>query len=276
MPTVQLTSDPHEFERTARPLIHADPITHSVIATNLDRCLQHDVRDACWLWLDAGAGPVAVAMHTPPRGPYVATDDHGAGQQFAETMLKAGRTLDWVSGPRGGVGGFADVWSPAHGLSATTAMEQGVYVLDAGLRPPSGVRGSFRTATVDDSAVVHEWSAAFMREAMGEDRQPRLDDEIADGRLGIWQHAGHPVSIAYASRSLAGVSRVSGVFTPREHRGNGYASACVAAVSRRVLDGGARCMLYTDLANPTSNAIYEAIGYRRSGDSVMVRFVGPD
>jgi predicted GNAT family acetyltransferase len=41
----------------------------------------------------------------------------------------------------------------------------------------------------------------------------------------------------------------------------------VAAASRGALQSGAaRCMLFTDLANPTSNKIYAEVGYRRCGD----------
>ncbi|WP_395694501.1 GNAT family N-acetyltransferase [Nocardioides sp.] len=59
-----------------------------------------------------------------------------------------------------------------------------------------------------------------------------------------------------------GVSRVGPVYTPAEHRGHGYASAAVAEVSRRILEAGDRACLFTDQANPTSNKIYEAVGYR--------------
>lgn len=69
--------------------------------------------------------------------------------------------------------------------------------------------------------------------------------------------------------------RVGFVYTPPGLRGRGYASACVAAVSERALASGKRfCTLYTDLANPTSNAIYQRLGYRRIGESVMIAF-GP-
>jgi predicted GNAT family acetyltransferase len=57
------------------------------------------------------------------------------------------------------------------------------------------------------------------------------------------------------------------VYTPPEHRRRGYATALVADLSRHALRTGAeRCMLFTDLANPTSNRIYARIGYRRCGD----------
>jgi predicted GNAT family acetyltransferase len=67
---------------------------------------------------------------------------------------------------------------------------------------------------------------------------------------------------------MSRVVRVSGVYTPVEERGHGYASANVAAISARALDAGAlACMLFADKANPTSNKIYQAIGYRPVGGS---------
>ena len=60
---------------------------------------------------------------------------------------------------------------------------------------------------------------------------------------------------------------VGGVYTPPELRRRGYASSCVAALSQRLLDAGFEyCTLYTDLSNPTSNDIYQQIGYRPVGD----------
>jgi predicted GNAT family acetyltransferase len=57
------------------------------------------------------------------------------------------------------------------------------------------------------------------------------------------------------------------VYTPPHRRRRGYAGSAVAAASRRALAGGATtCMLFTDLANPTSNKIYAEVGYRRAGD----------
>jgi uncharacterized protein len=57
------------------------------------------------------------------------------------------------------------------------------------------------------------------------------------------------------------------VYTPPEHRRKGYASACVATLSQTLLNQGYKyCFLFTDLANPTSNHIYEAIGYQSVGD----------
>jgi predicted GNAT family acetyltransferase len=68
-------------------------------------------------------------------------------------------------------------------------------------------------------------------------------------------------------------TRVGYVYTPPERRRRGYASALVAQVSQRMLSDGFRfCVLYTDLSNPTSNAIYARLGYEPIADVVDVTF----
>jgi uncharacterized protein len=85
----------------------------------------------------------------------------------------------------------------------------------------------------------------------------------------LWEVDGASTSLCWQSVAAAGVVRISAVYTPPEHRGHGYASANVAALSEKALaDGAELVMLYTDSANPTSNKIYEAIGYRHVGDAM--------
>jgi len=90
----------------------------------------------------------------------------------------------------------------------------------------------------------------------------------------LWEVDGRPVSTASAARAQRHGVTISRVYTPPEHRRHGYASACVAALSQRQLDAGYEyCCLYTDLANPTSNAIYQRIGYVPLADASHYRFV---
>ena len=82
------------------------------------------------------------------------------------------------------------------------------------------------------------------------------------------------MSFAGAVASSPGITRVGPVYTPPEHRRRGYATALVAAWTSELLRRGARrCMLFTDHANPTSNSIYQAVGYRPAGDSLLLDFV---
>jgi len=154
-----------------------------------------------------------------------------------------------------------------------------IYQLDA-VTPVVGVPGALRRATEADRALAVAWAVAFQREALGDD-DPRTAARMVDARLGggadsglyVWDD-GQPVSLAgYSGPTPHGI-RVGPVYTPPAHRGKGYASACVAALSQLLLDGGrAHCFLFTDLGNPTSNHIYQAIGYQPVCDVDEYRFL---
>jgi len=95
--------------------------------------------------------------------------------------------------------------------------------------------------------------------------------------LFVWEVDGAVVSMAAVTVAQGGVSRVGLVYTPAENRKRGFASVCVASLTAcELTTAGRTCMLYTDLANPTSNSIYQAVGYRRVGDAVELRFEAPD
>jgi predicted GNAT family acetyltransferase len=79
--------------------------------------------------------------------------------------------------------------------------------------------------------------------------------------------------MAGAHQPTAGVVRVAPVYTPSEHRRRGYGGAATVAVSQAALDASAAdVVLFTDLANPTSNALYQRLGYRPLEERVVLRF----
>jgi predicted GNAT family acetyltransferase len=125
--------------------------------------------------------------------------------------------------------------------------------------------------------------AGFHSETLG-DREPLDPVRWVDSALTattrvlyVWEDGGQPRSLAgYTGFTPNGV-RIGPVYTPPEQRRHGYASAVTAAVSQLLLDSGRRfCFLFTDLANPTSNAIYQAIGYRPVVDMDMYAFGAGD
>ncbi|GAB4050343.1 GNAT family N-acetyltransferase [Catellatospora paridis] len=140
--------------------------------------------------------------------------------------------------------------------------------------PPSRVAGRPREAAASDRDLLVAWSAAFQREALADHPHSNpagpIDGRLAlGGLLWVWEAGGEPVSMAAMTAPAAGVVRLNLVYTPPRRRRNGYAGALVAAVSGAVLTAGLRPTLFTDLANPTSNKIYQAIGYRPVQDTAM-------
>jgi hypothetical protein len=155
-----------------------------------------------------------------------------------------------------------------------------VYALRA-VEPVTRAPGGARTATREDRALLLAWLHAFADEATaGPAGEPGLLERMLDARLGaddagywLWEDDGAPVSMTGYGGPTPGGIRVGPVYTPPEHRRHGYATTLVAELSRWLLGRGHRaCYLYTDLSNPTSNAIYGTIGYRRVCDSADVRF----
>jgi predicted GNAT family acetyltransferase len=180
---------------------------------------------------------------------------------------------------------FAELWSRRTGTPTSTNMRQGIYALEL-VEPLPAVPGSARVATAGDRELALSWMLAFSDEALheggpGQERaEEMLDYRLSSPSAGIflWEDGGVPVSMAgWGGRTPNGI-RIGPVYTPPDLRGRGYATALTAELSQQLLDGrmfeGGRrfCFLYTDLANPTSNAIYERIGYRRMAESAEIVF----
>jgi uncharacterized protein len=172
-------------------------------------------------------------------------------------------------GPR-----FARAWSGHTGAAFRVGMRQGIHRLDAVIAPPAPPPGAMRAALREDADRMVEWIDAFHVEAGVERPEPAplARHWTAAGDLVLWDD-GAPRCMAAVVRRTPHGSAIASVYTPPEARGRGYASALTAALSQRELARGQSfCCLFTDLANPTSNAIYRRIGYRPVGEVVDVVF----
>jgi predicted GNAT family acetyltransferase len=127
----------------------------------------------------------------------------------------------------------------------------------------------------DDRQLLIDWMDAFHRD-IGEpsrDVEDLVDDKLSHRGLTLWEVDGTPVAMAGTTRPEAGMVRVLAVYTPRELRRRGYGGAVTTAVTRAALDAGVDdVVLFTDLANPTSNALYQRLGYRPVEDRSLVEF----
>jgi predicted GNAT family acetyltransferase len=178
--------------------------------------------------------------------------------RLAESITAA---VPHVVGEAGAAAAFAGRWTECHSTSVTAIDGQRLYQLTE-LQSVANAGGSLRPAGPRDRSTLVEWVMGFVKDA---DVVPVDAEALVDARVGreqfwIWDDGG-AVSMASASEPVAGVVRVQYVYTPPEQRGAGYATACVEHMSRVMTGRGLRCVLFTDLANPTSNAIYRRIGY---------------
>jgi GNAT superfamily N-acetyltransferase len=221
-----------------------------------------------------GERVVGATMRTPPHNLILSLmEDDAALEPIAEETHSVFGTLPGVVGPKGPVARFARIWEDRTGERARIGIQQRVYRASAAV-PPKGVPGSMRTYEEADRDLVVGWMDAFIREALPqappEDAVGWLERNLSNPDAGIelWIDEGEPVSFAGYGGSTPNGIRVGPVYTPPELRRRGYASALTAGLTRMLLEGGRTfCFLFTDLANPTSNSIYQRIGYEPVSDA---------
>ena len=205
---------------------------------------------------------VATAIRTPPRKLLLSKASD------LESLNLVARNLHQE--PLSGVMGlvpeaetFLQAWQGLTRQSYRLLMEMRIHQLRA-LKPSISANGHIRLITEMDRALLLKWLPAFDAEIsleIMEDVKRFVNNLLKNQDTYLWEDNA-PVSLAAGRKFSDTASRIGLVYTPPEYRRKGYATACVAALSQKLLDEGCdRCFLLTDLANPTSNHIYQQIGY---------------
>ncbi|MDZ8053739.1 MAG: GNAT family N-acetyltransferase [Aulosira sp. ZfuVER01] len=207
---------------------------------------------------------LAVAICTPPYKLILSkAQDLNAVRLIAEDLQDDPQQHPGVSGLVAEVETFLQTWQTLTGQSYRRVMEMRIHQLTQ-VEPVATVNGYLRLATQSDRPLLLEWFTRFaaeVGEVVSQDAEQAVNTGLTRQSIYLWDD-GIPVSWASGSQSLPAAARIGPVYTPPEYRGKGYATACVAALSQKLLNQGCdRCFLFTDLENPTSNYIYKKIGY---------------
>lgn len=284
---LEFTTDPARFLEIAAGHLAVQPVVSTVVSTVAQRSVadsadgvEQDPRHWYVVGLE-GDEVCAAGMRTAPFGarpPFLLPMSDTSARLLARTLFERGETVGAVNGALLAVQVFADETARLTGAGVEVAQHTRLFELGE-LVPPAPAPGRLRRADRDDLALSVAWFGAFLRDADEQaGREPgtgsRGAPDEADvlrridrGRVWLWEDdAGEVVHLTGANLPAFGVARVGPVYTPKAQRGRGYASAAVAEVSRQIIDSGSRACLFTDQANPTSNKIYEALGYRRVVD----------
>ncbi|MFI9006864.1 GNAT family N-acetyltransferase [Actinosynnema sp. NPDC053489] len=271
-----------EFWALTGEFFNTDPVFHTIPIAAVDRRLNHaDPDDLPPLLVSVTEDGVlvAAALRTPPW-PLTLS---GVAPEWAETVADAlaGEVeLTGVNGPRESVEAFVVAWAARTGCGAREHMALRLHELGDLVVPD--VPGAARVATSDDLPLLSRWRTRFGVEAT-EQAPEGISDERSRELVRISMTAGHghlvwylgdePVAWAAASAPASGMSRIGPVYTPPEHRRHGYGAAVTAACASWARDNGAEhVVLYTDLANPTANSVYQRIGFRPVVDSAEFVF----
>ncbi|MFI6046603.1 GNAT family N-acetyltransferase [Nocardia sp. NPDC051321] len=191
--------------------------------------------------------------------------------ELVAVLNNEGREVDYVNGPVDVVQAFAE----AAQRGSEVVDHQLLYRLSA-LVAPRPTTGRARLAQHSDREVLEDFTKVFAYE----DTSVPFDEvgeRLSYHGFWLWEVDGQPVSVASLSRSVAGIVRVGLVATPPEHRGHGYAAAVTHHMSQVALDAGNReVLLFTDRSNPTSNGIYQRLGYEVVEEQIQMRLSATD
>jgi GNAT superfamily N-acetyltransferase len=275
-------TDVREFARLAHPLFAADPVRHTIALTVIQGIRHAATVPVTMLTLHEDDAVVGALLRTVERPALVSGVPIRCAGIVVDTLASLDPEVEGAQGPAENTEAVAQAWQARTGASLELGMRMRLFALEE-LRAPVDVLGSARVVGAGDLAAVEvlsEWRNAFdveMDRTWSHPHMPRDDVATAlasgAGEL-IWEVDGEPVAQASARAVTAGMSRIGPVYTPPERRGRGYAAAVTSAASRWALDRGARhVLIYTDLANPTTNRLYPRLGYRPRYDALELRFV---
>lgn len=274
--STSFTDDPNEAFDVAAAFLRADPVRHNVICTLLDAAVAENTPVRFW-WASIDDDVRGAVFQSPGPFPAVAsTMEDAVVAPLAASVGAApqAETILAIGGPAADTARFAGEFASVTRRPARPEEGQRIYEVSQ-VRSPTSVDGAPRLAQPADQGTVAAWIEGFERDTgdtSGGAYEHRADVYIRTERLHLWEREGTPRSCTYEQRPSAGVSRVSLVYTPPEHRNHGYASALVGHVSSTILGRGDRCILYTQLENPTSNAVYQALGYQAVAEVIRYRF----
>ncbi len=278
---VWVGEDARQFAARADGFL-AERLERNVLATTLAGVFAGRYERAIFaVGLDDSGVTAAVALRTPPNKMLAAGFEDGAdAADLIAAWLPVDSGLPGVSAEPATAVAVATAWAAATGGGERLDLLESIQALDRVTAVTPAPVGRLRPATIKDQAQLEDWALAFAAEtgfghaeAMGR----QVADRIASDQLHVWDHDGANAAMVGHSEQVAAVARVGPVYTPPELRGRGYATAATAALSQALLDSGAaRCMLFTDAANPTANHVYAKIGYVRCGEWQERSFVeGP-
>ncbi|MEU1018650.1 GNAT family N-acetyltransferase [Streptomyces sp. NPDC005898] len=279
----QLTDDLGVFHGRAEEFLRSAPALHTALLSVTDTLrvsgLQAYGEGAPLFGTYADdAGRVQGAfLRTPPHRLMVSPVTVEAADALARQLAEVTGDLPGVGADQDTARAFAQAWAKHTGATATPGFRQRLYRLGTLTPPEPAPPGRARVAEERDRELLARWHREF-GEAVGE--PPAMDSgawvsaRLAYGGVTLWETPdGTPAAMAGVTRRTAGQVRVAPVYTPATLRGRGYGGAATVAVTRAALDAGAdEVLLFTDLANPTSNGLYQRIGYRPVRDFAQYDF----
>jgi len=270
---VEATPDAAAAIARAGEYLASDPVRLNVIWSVMKQGADGGFPGRFWL-LETDRDVAGIVMETPPgylAG--VAPMGRGSVDAMAAAIFEEGHRLSGVAGEAAASSAFAGIWSDLAKTAAFPEDAQRLYVL-GDLVLHQSVPGILRRARHSERELIIGYWTAFQAETglPRSDTSPAVASGLSTGRIFVWDDDGVRC-VARATEPLGGISRIGLVFTPPRWRRRGYAAACVGALSAWLRnEEAANAVLYAQLGNPTSNAVYRRLGFNAVSEHLSYRF----
>jgi len=284
----KLYTDVHEFYYDTYDLLMRHESQNMILLGNI--IIGHEGKDktdwrdpAKWLMATVSneKGIQLTALMTPPHNITLYATDNIIDPEAINCLIDGleGYDIPGVLTEKNLAEYFAREYTVRKGLTYKVTMDQRIYELTE-VNPEVKQFGKVRLLDERDMYFFPYWAEAFYAASSYGKTEMNIPQDgeaylyrLSTRKLYVLEVDGIPVSMAGYTRELQTAIGVAFVYTPPYFRGRGYATSCVAQISQMALDKGyTRCVLYTDLLNPTSNSIYQKIGYKPVCDSLMLKF----
>jgi predicted GNAT family acetyltransferase len=260
-----------EFATAAGSYLKARPVDNTLLLAALDD--QADNDGALFGWLDRDGAVHGAFIHQPPRPVLASGVAPEAAAALADTLARLSEPVRGIDASAPAAEAFATTWRQRTGQAGQVRSHSRVYRLTGAVLDQPGEPGQVRTATGEDREVVADWLAEFGREVgqLTGTASATADDLLSRGGVLLWEVTdATPVAMAVLTPPMAGAVRITGLYTPRELRRHGYASAVLAAACNSA--DASEVLLITDASNAFNGNLRKRLGCEPIGDRLTLFF----
>lgn len=281
---VSLLESASEFLVQTQALRAADPFRTNIVGSVASSVADGSrTYEKCFWWIITGEDGkvIGAAMRTAPHGMVFTPMPKEALRELAQLVSQCDMDLPEIGGPSEVVSEFLAAYRDTGTIQSKRLIEESghelLYTL-TDLSVPS-VPGQMEIASRDDYKKIYAWYVEFVNEAGLPMRnlEESIEAGLSRGSLRFWRVANKFVSMAGHAPLVVTpsgtVGRIGPVYTPLMHRRHGYAGVLTATLSQELVNQGARVMLFTDAKNPTSNSVYQKIGFELLDENLRLKFV---
>ncbi|QKS70699.1 GNAT family N-acetyltransferase [Paenalkalicoccus suaedae] len=254
------------------PMLEKREVQHN-LPLGVLRQLERERDPDCFLAVGERDGePVSVMIQTPPRK-LIICGKQDAMKETAEWMYQVKPDLNGVIGCSDSAEAFTRAWTEISGAASEPVRRQVIFRLDK-VKEFDRPQGKLTYANEDDFELVMSWTEEFALGSMRASDLERLEEtvmqEIKHNQVFLWRDQYcTPVSMAKRARELTNGIVVNYVYTPEEYERQGFATACVGALSERLLKEGYRfCSVNTNDDHEASQSVYKKLGYEPVGSAI--------